>query len=355
MPFGSTSTVTLYIDNISGPTYNPSTDVFSATSIVSNMWMSSNNPNIGNVYIGQPAANGGTSDFNYDGGTDGLFFFSNRASTATGITTFSSTNTTLLSIYNSGTVLVSGTTNATSSTTGVFQVKGGVGIVKDLYVGGNIYSTGQISATGGVDVTPATPTTIGGVYAYTTSTGANTAVGYNAGNVTATGANNIAVGATALFFNTVGSSNVAIGASTLYLNNSSNNIAVGYCALYNSTGYNNVGLGYAAGAAITTGNGNVILGANTGSTIAALSNNIIISDGSGNIRLTANQTGLVNVPSTLGSVSTTTGALTVAGGVGVANNVYVGNRVGWVSSTTNISAVYQVYNPATNSLDTIFG
>ena len=57
---------------------------------------------------------------------------------------------------------------------------------------------------------------------------------------------------------------------------------------------------------------------------------------------------------TLTSISTTTGALQVRGGVGVGGSIYTGNRIGWTSST-NVSAVYQYYNAATNSLDTVFG
>jgi hypothetical protein len=54
------------------------------------------------------------------------------------------------------------------------------------------------------------------------------------------------------------------------------------------------------------------------------------------------------------SISTTTGALQVKGGVGIGGSVYVSNRVGFVN-TSNISTVYQYYNVATNSLDTVFG
>lgn len=54
------------------------------------------------------------------------------------------------------------------------------------------------------------------------------------------------------------------------------------------------------------------------------------------------------------STSTTTGALQVTGGVGVGGSVYVGNRVGFVN-TGNVSVVYQYYNAATSSLDTVFG
>jgi hypothetical protein len=53
------------------------------------------------------------------------------------------------------------------------------------------------------------------------------------------------------------------------------------------------------------------------------------------------------------ATNTTTGALQVAGGVGVGGSVYVGNRVGFVNAS-NVSAVYQVYNATTNSLDTVF-
>jgi len=54
------------------------------------------------------------------------------------------------------------------------------------------------------------------------------------------------------------------------------------------------------------------------------------------------------------STTTNRGALVVSGGVAVGGNVYVGNRMGFVS-TSNSSVVYQVYNPVTNSLDTVFG
>lgn len=62
----------------------------------------------------------------------------------------------------------------------------------------------------------------------------------------------------------------------------------------------------------------------------------------------------VIVNGTTVSISTTTGALQVRGGVGVADSVYVGNRIGFTSGT-NVSAVYQFYNAATGSLDTVFG
>lgn len=59
-------------------------------------------------------------------------------------------------------------------------------------------------------------------------------------------------------------------------------------------------------------------------------------------------------PGTPAATSTTTGALQIVNaGIGVGGSVYVQNRVGFVNAS-NVSAVYQVYNPGTNSLDTVF-
>jgi hypothetical protein len=70
--------------------------------------------------------------------------------------------------------------------------------------------------------------------------------------------------------------------------------------------------------------------------------------------------GSVNTAATYAFTNTTTsgnatsGAITTAGGLGVANNLYVGGRMGF-SNASNISVVYQFYNANTNSLDTAFG
>jgi hypothetical protein len=62
------------------------------------------------------------------------------------------------------------------------------------------------------------------------------------------------------------------------------------------------------------------------------------------------------IANTISSNSNATGTLIVGGGVGVTGNIYIGsNSVLGFSNAASISVVYQVYNPATNSLDTIFG
>jgi hypothetical protein len=67
-------------------------------------------------------------------------------------------------------------------------------------------------------------------------------------------------------------------------------------------------------------------------------------------------TGAPTLSDTTASTSSTTGSLKLGGGLGVAGNIYVGSasKVGFVNAS-NVSAVYQYYNAATNSLDTVFG
>jgi len=108
----------------------------------------------------------------------------------------------------------------------------------------------------------------------------------------------------------------------------------------------------------------------TGSVVALTTNPVFVTNittpvvtgssaanGTLTLRSTSDATkGAVLVDENTASTSANTGALRVTGGVGVTGNMYVGNgsRVGWTNAS-NTSAVYQVYNAATNSLDTIFG
>lgn len=52
-------------------------------------------------------------------------------------------------------------------------------------------------------------------------------------------------------------------------------------------------------------------------------------------------------------INKTTGTLSVGASAEVANSIVVGNRVGF-ANTNNVTVVYQYYNAATNSLDTVF-
>jgi hypothetical protein len=79
--------------------------------------------------------------------------------------------------------------------------------------------------------------------------------------------------------------------------------------------------------------------------------------GAGNLilRSTTDATkGQVVIDETTASTTSTTGALKVGGGVGVAGNIYTAGRVGFVNGS-NASAVYQFFNTGTGTLDTVFG
>lgn len=147
------------------------------------------------------------------------------------------------------------------------------------------------------------------------------------------------------------------------------------------TSANNVGIGTSSPSSKLTVNGTVSISGittvtNTTSAISTTSGALQVVGGVGiggnlyvggeivaqklTIQLTTITTTLVQTDdiiqtlNTTNSFSTTTGALIVAGGAGIGRNLYVGDRIGWTDAT-NVSAVYQVYNAATNSLDTVFG
>jgi hypothetical protein len=77
-----------------------------------------------------------------------------------------------------------------------------------------------------------------------------------------------------------------------------------------------------------------------------------------NNRALANNTitvGRINLSTYTSSNSTNTGTLTVSGGVGVSESLYVGSRLGFSANVSNATSVaYQVYNPL-GSIDVTFG
>jgi hypothetical protein len=215
-----------------------------------------------------------------------------------------------------------------------------------------------IGSWAGPAVSGAQNTLVGNSAGYNlTSASANTIFGQNAGYNIVVGTNNTLMG--------VGAGN---GNSTTL----SNNVAIGYQALNQSIGTQNVALGYQAGKAITSGAYNVVIGGIDGSTIATSSNNVLLSDGQGNLRAVWNSGGVLTHPGQIAitnissATSTATGALTIAGGLGVAGDIYArniyangtlvgtGGSGGGGSGTSTSTPYINVYT-ATVSVSTLTG
>jgi len=92
----------------------------------------------------------------------------------------------------------------------------------------------------------------------------NTAVGYFAGGVNATGTSNTYIGAFAGDDTNDGNDNVAIGVNALGANCDNTNVAVGNASLLVCTGASNTALGTSAGRQITSGENNTCLGKDAG-------------------------------------------------------------------------------------------
>jgi hypothetical protein len=221
-----------------------------------------------------------------------------------------------------------------------------------------------------------------GVSALLTNTAGtdNTAVGNKAlkltnGNGT-TGSFNAAFGSVSMENNTTGARNAAFGTQAIRMNTTGNyNSGFGYSALYSvTTASDNTAMGYLAGYNTTTGAKNIFIGSNAGSRISTGTtanssglnsvligydvrpladgdNNEIVLSGyngtAGTVGLGSNTTlignsattdtrimGALTLPNTTASTSSTTGALIVSGGVGIAKELNVGATTASTSTTT---------------------
>ncbi|MBP6054234.1 MAG: hypothetical protein KA527_01230 [Cytophagaceae bacterium] len=187
----------------------------------------------------------------------------------------------------------------------------------------------------------------------------NTALGYSSLYNLTTGTENVAVGSAALNTQTGGGYNVAIGNKALKSSTTSTqNVALGYWAGYSlTTGSGNTTLGYNAGTYIgstgtvanTTGSNSTLIGINTSPLTDGDVNEVVIAGGSsdrtvglgsnssliGNSATTLTQLmGVVNIPNSTASTSSTTGALKVAGGVGIGGKVNLGANTNSTSTTS---------------------
>jgi hypothetical protein len=219
-----------------------------------------------------------------------------------------------------GSQFLSNTTASTSTTTGALQVAGGAGIAGNVYVGTNLVVLGDTSLStaniGGLqakaigNVTPGT-----GAFTTVTTTG-NVTVGGNiaiTGNIVPSANITYSLGTSSLRFK-----DLWLSGQTEYLGG----------AVIGEDANGNLNL--------TTATGNRVTIAST-SNIVAVTGNVVTPWVLGNIiGATGTFTTSANITGTGTSTSTTTGALVVAGGAGIAGNVYVGTNT-VITGTLNVT------------------
>ena len=255
--------------------------------------------------------------------------------------------------YNALKVVTSGARNtavgslaASALTTGNDNTVLGYQALKNNTTGASNVAIGKdallANSTGNNNVAIGTSSLIGNTTGFS-----NIAMGLDSALSNTTGNDNLAIGQSALRLNTTGLANTAIGRSALSATTTGNyNSALGWQSLAgNTTGIDNVAVGYNAGrydttgtAAMTTSSFSVYLGASTkglnatGSINETVIGNAAVGLGS-NSTVIGNSTttkaaiyGALNLPNTTTSTTATTGALTVAGGAGIAENLNVGGN-----------------------------
>ena len=109
----------------------------------------------------------------------------------------------------------------------------------------------------------------------------------------------------------------------------------------NATAYATVG----SSTSITSTGANLSIVLPAGEAVKFVNSNGIIGINSANTAITSNAI----------TATALTGNAIAAGGMGVAGNIYGASRIGFTFVSNSSSAAYQVFNPATGSIDTYFG
>jgi enhancing lycopene biosynthesis protein 2 len=247
-------------------------------------------------------------------------------------------------LHSTDTVRILNTADAESTSTGALIVSGGVGIAKNLYVGGSSKlvntteststSTGGLIVSGGVGVAK---NLFVGSTVDSTSTSTGSLV--ESGGVGI--AKNLYVGGVTNVVNTTASTSVSTGALVvsggLGVTGSINASSINYSS--SSISGTDDSTSTSTGALVVSGGVGVAKNLFVGSTVDSTSTSTgsLVESGGVGIAKNLYVGGSSNLINTTESTSTSTGALIVDGGVGVAKNLYVGGVTNLVNTTCSTS------------------
>jgi hypothetical protein len=190
-------------------------------------------------------------------------------------------------------IIISNTTQATSTVTGALRVSGGGGIGRDLYVGGGVNVVGVSTFTGAITGRISTASNILG------GTAGSLLYQFGSGNTQFIG------------IGVVGSVLTSNGTTPTY--QTTQTLVVGFAN--RSTTATNIALGTAGQVVFQAASGLTQFTGGTGS-----EGNVLVSRGTG----TPTFQNTLTLAGTTQATSTLTGTLQVAGGVGIGGNLYVG-------------------------------
>jgi hypothetical protein len=271
-----------------------------------------------------------------------------------------------------GYTLVLHTDNATSISTGAFQVAGGGSVTKDLYVGGLVDIVGDLTVGGTITASGGGPVAFSSTVDSTSpTTGAVTiSGGLGVAKSIYVGGMNVTVNTTESTSITTGALQVAGGVGIVkdVFIGGSLNIATDLIVAGNITStagtvnFTNttVSSSTSTGALVIAGGvgiggafyvGGVTKFVNATASISPITGAIVLTGGLG-ISGDTYTSGLVRVTNTIESSSSTTGSLRTAGGVGISKNLFVGGNTN-VTGTLTVGGTISSSGPVTftNTLD----
>jgi hypothetical protein len=227
--------------------------------------------------------------------------------------------------------LINQTGAATSTTTGVLRVAGGVGIQGALYVGGSVLAAnsavGFFSSINNTPIGTLTPST--GSFTTLSATGEIFSGSMTAGTFYAT---NFSTANAQISGGTFTGISATSATTATFTNLSSGNVLLTGGSISGLTNLNvttETATNFASGNAVITGGSvnNTPVGATTASTGAFT---------------TLSATGVTNITNTTASTNYSTGALLVAGGAGITGNVNIGGNLNVAGTITYINTNQEI-------------